>query len=213
MIKSTIRRYYHWLVALIIFLETIIFGGIINSFVIYTVPIIEDLNVRYGAFSVATVPYSVVSFLSSIVVGVLFQRFGYRKIAVVSLLTSGFGMVLMSRAQSLVVLGISRAIFGIGFGACFTAGAVLIIKSWFNRHQGLILGIVTMASGIGGSLMSTVLTKIIVAINWRMAALFSGFLLVIITIPYLFIRNHPKELGLAQFGEDDQQISKKTPSK
>ncbi len=212
MIKRTIMRYYHWFVALIIFLETILFGGIINSFVIYTVPIIEDLGVSYGAFSVASLPYSIVSFLSSMVIGVLFHRFGYRKLAVASLCISAFGMLLMSCAESLVVFGISRAIFGIGFGACFTAGAVLIIKSWFLRHQGLILGFVTMASGIGGSLMSSVLTKIIVASGWRMAALFSGTLLLIITIPYVLIRNHPKELSLRQFGEIHQQQISENPN-
>lgn len=199
------KRHYHWLVALIVFLEITVFGGIINSFVIYTVPVIEDLGVNYGSFSVANLPYSIVAFLSSMVVGVLLHSFGYKKLTTVCLLISASGMLLMSCSHDLVVFGISRAMFGIGYGACFTAGAVFIIKSWFLRHQGLILGIVTMASGIGGSLMSTILTKIIVRTGWRIAALCSGALLILIAIFYLLIRNHPKELGLKKFGENPKK--------
>ena len=207
--KNIAKNHYHWLVAGIIFLEMAIFGGIVNSFVVYTVPIVDDFNVTYGAFSLAGTPYGIISFLSSIVVVVLFRRFGYRKITVISLCIAATGMILISLSQDLYLYGLGKSLFGAGFGSCFTTGAVVIIKNWFQRHQGLVLGIVTMASGIGGGLMSFILTQIIVTTNWRMASLFSGALLIAIAIPYLLIRNHPKDLGLQKYGEGNQNQARK----
>ena len=198
--QALLKKHYYWILAAIIFLEMIVYGGIINSYSIYTVPITEDFGIGRGPLSIADLNYNIFSFISTIAVGMLFPKYGYRKIATASLLISTIALVLMSFAPNLLVYGICRALFGIGHGACFTAGAVKIIRSWFFRHQGLILGLVTMSTGIGGSILAPALTEIIITAGWRNAARFAALLLFLITTLYLLIRDDPQELGLKQFG-------------
>lgn len=204
-----IKSNYHWLIAVLVFIEMIIFGGIINSFSVYTIPISESLGVSRGVFALAGTPYGVVSFLSSTVTVVLFNRVGYRKLAFFSLITSVCGLVLMSFSENLWVYSISRALFGIGYGAGFTAGSVWIIRQWFQKHVGLVLGLVSMASGIGGSIMTLLLSNQIVTFGWRTAARTSALLLLPITFAILiFVRDNPKELNLLPLS-DTQKVTKK----
>lgn len=199
--RKGIRKHFHWVIAAVVFLEMIVFGGIINSVNVYVIPITESLGVTRGAYSLAGLPYSLVSFLSAMVCDSLFSRIGQRRLTVGSLLISAAALVMRAFAKDLTVYTFSMVLFGIGFGACFTAGAVRIIKLWFHRHQGLVLGAVSMASGLGGSLMTAVLTKIIVISNWRHALLFSAGLLVLTAIVYLTVRDRPQQMGLKPYGE------------
>ena len=81
------------------------------------------------------------SMVSTLVTGFLLHRFGYRKSAIVSLISFAGGLMLLAFARSLTVIGIAYGIMGLSHGICTTAGAVWMVKSWFRKHQGLLLGI------------------------------------------------------------------------
>ena len=85
MIKR-IRQNYHWIVAFLVFLQMIVFGGLLNSASVYIIPISEALGVTRGSYSLATIPYSITCTLSTMVSGYLFQKFGYKKSAIASLI-------------------------------------------------------------------------------------------------------------------------------
>lgn len=42
---------YHWVILAILFSEMIIYGGIGNSIGVFTIPIVEDLGIGRGAYS------------------------------------------------------------------------------------------------------------------------------------------------------------------
>ena len=207
---KALKKNYHWIIALIVFLEMVIYGGFANAAGVFTVPITEDLGFTRGAYSLAMMPRGIAAFLCTMVSGFLFQRYGYRKVAIFGLGLVAGSLVMLACAQSLATITIATALRGLATGICTTAGAVQIIKSWFHKHQGLILGLVTMATGIGGSVMSMTLTGIIAASNWRYAYLFSALLIAIIAILYLVIRDEPKQMGLRPYGEDVASGKKQT---
>ena len=86
MFKS-IKRHYHWIVAILVFLEMIVFGGLINSASVFIRPISESLGVKTTAYSVAMMPYTVSCFIGTSLSGFFFGRFGYKKTALVSLIS------------------------------------------------------------------------------------------------------------------------------
>lgn len=199
---NALKRHYHWVIALIIFIEMIIYGGFLNTGSVFTVPITEDLLLTRGGYSLALIPRGVVGFFSTLITGFLFHRFGYRGCAIISLLSFVGGLVLLASAQSLTMIGISNGVMGLSHGVCTTAGAVRIMKSWFHKHQGLMLGIVSMATGVGGSIMSMTLTAIIVATNWRYAYIFTALLIAVLSLLYLLLRDKPEQMGLCPYGKD-----------
>ena len=207
---KALKRHYHWIIALIVFVEMIVYGGFLNAGSVFIVPMTESLEINRGSYSLALMPRGIVGFFSTLVTGFLFHKFGYRKSAIVSLLSFAGGLILLSSAQSLTMIGISNGLLGLSYGVCTTAGAVRIMKSWFHKHQGLMLGVVTMATGVGGSIMSMTLTEIIIASSWRYAYIFTALLMAVLAILYFLLRDKPEEMNLRPYGEDAVPGKKQT---
>ena len=195
-----IKKHYHWIIAAIVFLEMIVYGGLINSASLFIQPISETLGVPTTAYSVAMMPYTVTCFIGTCLSGYLFSHFGYKKTALVSLLLISASLVLTANANNLVVFSISKILFGMGYGACFTAGAVYIIKGWFWKHQGLVLGAVNMATGLGGSLMTILLSSTIDASGWRTANYVAASIVAAVAVLFLLILDRSDQLKLKPFG-------------
>lgn len=199
MIKVMKQR-YHWVIAALVFIEMTVFGGLLNSANVFIIPVCETLQETRGNYAISQIPYNITCFLSSMVTGYVFQHFGYKKPAIISLALICGSLVLTAVSQSLVMYGISKVIMAMGYGVCFTAGSVRIVKAWFWKHQGLVLGAVSMASGLGGSLMTIVLTDIIQTRSWRAAHIFAAVAIAVIAVSYLLLKDSPEQKNLKPFG-------------
>lgn len=208
MIKR-IRQNYHWVIALLAFLEMIVFGGLLNSASVYIIPISDTLGVTRGSYSLATMPYSITCTLGTMFSGFLFQKFGYKKSAIVSLIVVAISLVLTGTCKTLAGFCFSKILMGLGYGVCFTAGTVRIVKDWFFKHQGLVVGVVTMSSGLGGSLMTIILTALIEKYSWRTANLAAALMIALVATSYLLLKNKPEEMGLKPFGYGEISQNKK----
>ena len=49
--KNGIKKNYHWVIAVLVFLEMVIFGGLINSASVFTLPISEGLGVSTTSYA------------------------------------------------------------------------------------------------------------------------------------------------------------------
>ena len=198
--KKLPKIQFHWVVAFLVFWEMIIIGGLINSASVFVIPVCEAFDITRSTFASANIPYNLLGMVGTLCTGMLFHRFGYKKPAIVSLLLVGASMAVAGASQSIGMYGLARCLFGLGYGVCFTAGATFIIRNWFHKHQGLVLGAVSMASGLGGSLMTVLLTTVTDHFSWRMASFTAAALCVTMAILYLILRDRPEEKGLSPFG-------------
>ncbi len=199
---KALKRHYHWVIALIVFAEMIIYGGYLNATSVFTVPVTDALQLSRGSYALALTTRSVVGFVASLVTGMATQRYGYRKCAIFGLLTFSAGLFMLAFSNALPLIAIANGILGLSLGVCSTAGAVQIVKSWFFKHQGTILGLVTMATGLGGSILSMALTGIIMASSWRYAYCFAALLMVVLALLYLLVRDRPEQMNLRPYGLD-----------
>ncbi len=207
-----LKKHYHWVIAFLAFLEMVLYGGLLNCASIFIIPISESLNVSRASFASASIPYTLVCSIGTMLSGNLFHRFGYKKCAILSLIIVAISYVVTAFSTNLTMYMISKLLFGLGYAACFTAGAVRIVKDWFHKHQGLVVGAVTMSSGLGGALMTVVLTDIMERSDWRTASLVVAGLVAAMTVLYLLIKDKPEQMGLKPFGfgEIPKKTSKKT---
>lgn len=197
---KAIKKHYHWVVAVLVFLEMIVYGGLINSASVFIQPVSDGLGVLTTDYAVAMMPYTVACFLGTCLSGFLFSRFGYKKTAIVSLIVVALSLVLTAFSKNIYVFCVSKILFGAGYGACFTAGSVRIVKDWFHKHQGLVLGAVSMATGLGGSLMTVILTKVMDRSDWRIANLVAAVMVGLIAVLYLLLKDRPEQMQLRPFG-------------
>lgn len=211
-----LRKHYHWVIALVVLIKLAIYSGILNNIIsLHLIPVTEDLGISRGSFSLAFSIRSLVGFFSTLFSGVFFVKYGYRKLASIFLFVAAGAFVLLGSSQNFLMLTLASAILGLGEGFCTTAAASRMINTWFHSHQGMILGLVTASTGLGGSLFSVVLSKVIEAGSWRssyyLSALLIGITAIIIA---LCARNRPGDLGLLPFGAGKLQSKKaRKPSK
>ena len=206
--KNAIKRHYHWVILAVLFSEMIIYGGIGNALGVFTIPITEGLGIGRGAYALTGSVQSLVGAASTMLAAVLFRRFGYRRSAIFSLGICALSYALRGLSGNFWVFLFSRAIYGVAVGALDTTGAVRTVDSWFHKHKGLILGAVSMATGLGGSIMSILLTAIITRWGWRTACfVLSGFFVFLILL-YLLVRDKPEDMGLEPYGEREMPKKK-----
>ena len=208
--KEKIKANYHWVIAAVVFLEMTIYGGILNNNSIFIVPVTETLQISRGLFAISTTIYSIVGVFSILLSALLFRRFGYRKSLIFSLLIAVAGMFLYSASQTLVVLCVAASLLGASRCVCFSNGCTHVIGNWFHKHYGLIMGIITSATGLGGGLFGLIDAGLIDSYGWRSAYAVSGIiLLVMAVIAILLIRSRPQDVGLLPYGEGTAVAQKK----
>jgi len=207
--KNRLRQNYHWIIAALVFLEVIIFGGVSNSVNVFIIPVCETLGVSRGSYGIAVMPYIASCFLSNLSSGVLLQRFGYKKTVLSGLAATAVAHLLMPFSRDLAFFGAVRVLFGYGYGVCFTAGAVKIIKDWFIRRQGLVCGVVSMASGLGGSLMTVLLSGVVESADWKVAMFAVSGMVVLTMATFVFVKNRPDDMGLTPYGYGQAPEQKK----
>lgn len=199
--KNGIKRHYHWVILAVLFAEMIVYGGIGNAFGVFTIPITKDLGIGRGDYSLMGSIQSLIGAASTMLAAVLFRKFGYRRSVMFSLGICALSYALRGLSGSFTMLLFSRAIHGVAVGSLDTTGAVRTVDSWFHKHKGLILGAVSMATGLGGSIMSILLSQIITHHGWRIASfVISGFFVALMVL-YLLVRDKPEDMGLVPYGE------------
>jgi len=199
---AKIKANYHWIIAAVSILAMIVCGGIGNSLGgIALIPITESLGVTRSAYSTAMMGVSVAGIILNMFSGVLFVKFGYRKLVTVALVISAAGYLITAGGQTLLVLGIAGILEGT-YSLCTNAGNPRLLGKWFHRHYGLVTGVVTAMTGLGGSIFSIIFGKIVPAYGWRTACVVVAVLFLGIAILVaLLVRDKPADMGLKPYGE------------
>ncbi|MEO0981036.1 MAG: MFS transporter [Pseudomonadota bacterium] len=168
-------------------------GDILNALAIYT----------FGAFA------------ASPLIGIAAERFGARRVALISVVT--FSLAMMALALNTgskplyIVLWLILAFAGAGtLPITFTRP----VANWFDRNRGIALGIALIATGVFGAL-SKFFAQYIVAnpewhfvggSGWRSAYVLLGFLPLLIALPIVW-------LGLRDINDEPARDAKVTSFK
>ncbi len=208
---SYIKKNYHWLIAALVLIQLTIHGGTNNNFAtLFFLPVSQDFGVSRSVFSLAGSLKAIASVLGTFLSGAILLRFGFRKSVVAFLLVGIAGLSVLICSNGMPLYYIGCVIWGLADGVCINSGPPRIINTWFHRHQGAVLGAVTSATGLGGSLMCIVLSGIMEKSGWRSAFLTAAVLMGIVAVLILIlVRDRPEEKGLKAFGEGNRTVKKK----
>ncbi|MBR2635279.1 MAG: MFS transporter [Clostridia bacterium] len=205
---------YHWIVAAVAFVMVFFHGGAANNLTgLHIIPITEHLNISRSDFTLAWSSKSICEMFTTLFSGFLLAKFGYRKCVCFGLIGCSLSYFVMSAASSLIFPFLSGVLLGLCSTFCATAGASRLVSNWFCRYRGTVLGLVTSASGLGGSVLCIVQTALIEAFSWKASLIaVSALLLICAILVPLVVRNHPSEMGLAPLGDGEEVIGKRRKS-
>lgn len=209
------KKNYHWLIAATVLLQLFIIGGIYNNLSnLFLLPVTETLQISRSSFSLALSVKGLMAFTSTFFSGALLHRFGYRKMVSILMLTNCVALVIMATSKDLVSFAIGLGLLGLGDGICLSAGPPRIVRHWFHKHQGLVLGCVSAATGLGGSALCLVFSGIIEGSGWQSAFLCCAAIFsVVMVLLFAVVRNSPEELGLRPYGEGQYEHKTKGKNK
>ena len=128
--------------------------------------------------------------------GMLTDRFGPRIVVLAGAILLGLGLVLASRATSLLEFQIIYGVLvGIAAGAVF-APMIATVTGWFEQHRSLAVSLVSAGMGVAPMTISPFASWLIQAYDWRTAQLVIGILAWALLIPAaLLVRRPPPAIA------------------
>jgi len=201
--QSPGRVFYGWWIVTIGCVQDAVKGGLFNTgFTLYFLPVLTELNLSRAATSLPFSLSRLEAALGAPLVGYLIDRFDVRVMLVVGTVLAGLGLILLSLTHSyLLFLLVFIGPLSFGFQAGFNQATLAAVNSWFRRKRGLAMAVVQTGQAIGGGVIFPLVALAVLNLGWRMAAVLSGLVVLMLLPLVLLIRGSPESMGLLPDGE------------
>jgi MFS family permease len=201
------RLFYGWYVVGACVLISIYCAGVVTrSFTVLIEPIVAEFQWSYALVSFAVSITGLESGLLAPIVGFLFDRWGPRKLIFAGAIIMGLGLLLLSRANSLVMFYASFILMSAAISVSIGVVPMTLVGNWFRKRVSLATGIVASGSAAGG-IMVPLVTWVVDAYNWRTAMVVFGLGAWVIIFPLaLLVRHRPEQYGYSPDGEVSQEV-------
>ena len=155
---------------------------------VFVGPISQEFGWPPSKVLSATAAYCIALFIVAPFIGMITDRFGARKVVLVSIITFGVSMML----QSMHTGSFALYLFLWALIAVFGAGTLPItftkaVNNWFDIHRGKALGMTLVSTGIFGALAKFFAAEITLLYGWRVAYVALGMLPILIAFPIALV--------------------------
>ncbi|MCH8847552.1 MAG: MFS transporter [Chloroflexi bacterium] len=177
-------------------------GIFIVGSTLFIIPLEESLGINRGVTSVLFALSGLVGGLSAPLSGALMDRYGPRKVLLVSVAVLALGYVLFALSPNIVVVFIAFLV-PIGLTSLNVAfnGSSGLINNWFDRLKATAMTTMQVGSGLGVLVLVPALALIINAWDWRVAAFAAAAAVLLLGFPATWAsRDTPEEMGLLPDG-------------
>jgi MFS family permease len=185
------KLYYGWVVVAAGGLMGCVAIGSVFSLAVFLQPMSEATGwSRTGISGAMTMVFLVMGF-ASFGWGALTDRFGPRPVVLAGGVLLGLGLLLASRATSLIEF---QLIYGIMVGGA--AGAVFAptfatVTGWFEKHRSLAVSLVSAGMGVAPMTISPFASWLITHYDWRVAQFVVAILAWAVLVPTAFLVRRP----------------------
>jgi len=196
------RFYYGWMILAALLVITIVSFGIHGSFGVFFKPLQDDFGwsraLTSGVYSLFLLLSSVLAILG----GWALDRYGPRKVFIVTGLVTGLSLLLTSQVRVPWHLFITYSLLlAIGIGPVWVT-SMATVSRWFIKRRGLAVGIVSSAVGIGMIIVPPVSTYLISGYGWHNSFLVLALVAFVIVVPCaLLLKRPPREAADLPAGE------------
>jgi MFS family permease len=196
------RIHRAWLVAAVAFVALVGAAGFRSTPGVLMVPLQDEFGWSRATTSFAVSINLILYGLTAPFAAALMDRFGIRRITAVALVLiaagSGFTVFMDASWQLVLCWGF---LVGLGTGSMAMVFAATIANRWFEKHRGLVLGVLTAGGAAGNLVFLPLLAWLVKAHGWRSAALaVAAGALLVVPMVVLILRESPAQVGLLPYG-------------
>ena len=197
------RYFYGWWVTLAFAVMVFVSAGVRHAVGPFLKPMVEDLHVDRGSFSlvIALGLFLYGAFMPW--VGGLADRYGARIVTSIGCVVLAAALALTGRCQNLWQLALVYGLLAsLGLAATGPVVANAVVSRWFSRRRGTAVSILGSAAMTGMSLLVPVVAWLIITVGWRTTyALIGVFVLVgMLPLCLFVVRDSPESMGLGPDG-------------
>ncbi|MES1199038.1 MAG: MFS transporter, partial [Pseudomonadota bacterium] len=159
---------------------------------VYLKPIAESTGWSRAEISIAMTLVFLVMGVSGFAWGVASDRFGPRPIVIAGAILLALGLALASRAQAPIVFQLAYGLLVGGAGGAFFAPIIAATTTWFEKHLGLAVSLVSVGVGMAPLTLSPLSGWLVEHNGWRNAMATVSVLVPVVVIPAaLLLRKAP----------------------
>lgn len=160
-----------WLITIGASASNFVNFGVLFAIGLFFTPIARELGASTGAVAGLLSVSAFIYYVAGVVGGRVSDRYGVRPVVVLAAVAMPLGLVLASRAQSLLWLHLAYSpLVGTAVGCCY-APLLGSIGRWFDKQRQLANGVVLAGVGAGTLAMPLVVEALIDRLGWRSALL------------------------------------------
>ena len=184
---------YRWVIVAIGALMTCVGIGAMFSLAVYLEPMSTSTGwSRAGISSAMTLDFLVMG-VASFGWGAASDRFGTRIVVLTGAVMLGLGLLLASRATSLIEFQLTYGILvGLAAGSFF-APMIAATTTWFESNRSLAVSLVSAGMGVAPMTISPFARWLISTYDWRAAMMTIGIAAWILLVPAALLVRRPAE--------------------
>ncbi|MFQ7627617.1 MFS transporter, partial [Monoglobus pectinilyticus] len=164
-----------------------VFGAAINCPGMFMVPMSESLGVDRAVISSLFTIQMLVAIPSGIVFGRITDKTDLKWPMAVCCFLVGLGFIAYGTISNIYILYGAAVLIGIGVAGTVQIPVSVFINGWFIEKKGTAMGLTMVGSGVGGSVLTQIVSRIIESSGWQNAYIFLGAATMIITIPLVIL--------------------------
>ena len=203
-LRDTFPFYYGWIV--VGASGTVVFARMAPAITTLTVlifPISHQLGWSRTLIAGSVSAGALASLVLSPVVGWAIDRFGARRVLVVSVLVLGVAMISLAWATVPLTFYLAFAAGRIVFHTSAPIGASTVAARWFIRKRGRAIGIVFLFGAIGGVVFTMVASLVVESYGLKATWIAIGLVVLVFSVApsLLLVAERPEDIGLLPDGE------------
>lgn len=164
--------------------------------------IVEDLGLYVADYNTAVAMQSISGIIGALVIGRLTDKASARTLGVITVLVSCLALVGFSFVTATWQLCVLYAFVGLVIISGTRMLVSVLASNWFVERRGLALSIALSGSGVGGAIISPVVSSLILSQGWRQTYLILAVFCLIFALPGIlaFFATRPADKGLLPYG-------------
>lgn len=184
---------------------------------IFYKPVSQSLGVEISTFAFYMPIMYVASTLMLTIAGKMIERRSARYLLAGSSVLMGLTLIAMGFFTQVWEFYIAGGVLGVTLAFLLYLSFPTLINRWFRTNVGLLMGICSAASGLGGVIFNPIGGAIIESYGWSWGYITFGLIVLLIVSPVLFIllRDYPADKNLDPYGEgkEEKTVKAKKPAR
>lgn len=201
----------HWLIAVLAFLLVFFaVGAIVTAYSTTSYFVMQSWGINNTQNATMINIRTLTAVVGMYLCSIYYSKISMRKGLSISILIGAAGYAIFAMASSMVMGCVAMLLLGFSHAFAGMYAVTILIKRWFVKRRGLVLGIVTTGSGFTTMIMPPLLVKLVEQFSlsatfWALAVIF----LAIAIFAYFVVIDYPEDAGLTAYGADEGDDKKK----